>query len=63
MVVSDANREAMLQAAKPLMKWLAENTNPHCTAIVHAAHIEPLEGVATNSTLDFVHDGPGEIAA
>jgi hypothetical protein len=29
-------------------------------AIVHAAHIELLEGIATNGTLEFVDDGADE---
>jgi hypothetical protein len=29
-------------------------------AIVHAAHIELLEGIATNGTLEYVDDGANE---
>jgi hypothetical protein len=31
-------------------------------AIVHAADIELLEGIATNSTLEYVDDGANEAA-
>jgi len=60
MTITDQQSDEMLEAAKPLMKWLAENTNPHHAVIVHAAHIELLAGVATNGTLEFVEDGPDE---
>lgn len=48
----------MLEAAKPLMKWLADNTHPHMKVIVGPAHIELVEGLLTGSTLEFVDDGP-----
>jgi hypothetical protein len=37
MSITEKQRDEMLEAAKPLMKWLAENFHPHTTAIVHAA--------------------------
>jgi hypothetical protein len=55
MSITDKQRDEMLEAAKPLMRWLAENFNPHTMAIVHAAHIELLEGIATNGTLKYVN--------
>jgi hypothetical protein len=57
MSITEKQRDKMLEAAKPLMKWLAENFNPHTIAIVRAAHIELLEGIATNGTLEYVDDG------
>jgi hypothetical protein len=60
MSITEKQRDEMLEAAKPLMKWLAENFNPHTTAIVHAAHIELLEGLATNGTIEYVDDSNHE---
>jgi hypothetical protein len=60
MSITEKQRDEMLEAAKPLMRWLAENFNPHTTAIVHAAHIELLEGIATNGTLEYVDDDANE---
>ena len=44
----------MLEAEKPLMKWLADNMYPHAKAIVRPAHMELVEGILTSSILDFV---------
>jgi hypothetical protein len=60
MSITEKRREEMLEAAKPLMKWLAENFHPHTMAIVHASRIELLEGIATNSTLEYVDDRASE---
>ena len=60
MSITDKQRDEMLEAAKPLMKWLAENFNPHMMAIVHAADIELLEGIATSGTLEYVDDSNHE---
>jgi hypothetical protein len=32
------------------MKWIADNFNPHCKAIVGPAHVELVEGHATHGT-------------
>jgi hypothetical protein len=56
MTVSIKQQEEMLEAAKPLMKWIAENFNPHCKAIVGPADVELVEGLATHGTLEFVED-------
>jgi hypothetical protein len=62
MSITEKQREEMLEAAKPLMKWLAENFHPHTMAVVHAARIELLEGIATNGTLEYVDDGANQAA-
>jgi hypothetical protein len=60
MSITEKHRDEMLDAAKPLMRWLAENFHPHTMAIMHAVHIELLEGIATNSTLEYVDDGAND---
>lgn len=44
------------KAAEPLMKYLAENHNPHCTAIVTNSRAELVEGLMAFSSSKFVKD-------
>lgn len=46
----------MLEAAKPLMKWIAENAHPHTTAIVDSMSVTLMESVARSMTQGFVKD-------
>lgn len=46
MIITKTQQEAMLEAAKPLMQWIAETCHPHCVAHVEHNNIELLEGVA-----------------
>ena len=34
MTITEKQQEEMLEAAKPLIRWLNENCHPHCTARV-----------------------------
>lgn len=54
----DEWREAAsaLDAAKPLIKWLNDNHNPHTTAIVTTTGVEILAGIIAEKTTKFVHD-------
>lgn len=56
MTLSREKTKEMLEAAKPLIKWMNENCHPHYTSIVTATDIELLEGVATEGTLEFLRD-------
>lgn len=56
MIITEAQRQELLDAAKPLMKWLANNCHPHCHATVDAVRVELSEGVASESTTEFVKD-------
>lgn len=47
---------ALLEAAKPLIKYLAENHHPHIKAIVTSTEVEILEGLAINGTEEFLVD-------
>lgn len=42
------------EAAKPLMKWLAENVHPHHQAIVTSSHAELLESQIVAKTDEFL---------
>ncbi len=56
MIIGNEKAEEMLNAAKPLMKWLSENTHPHCEVKVTSTDAELLEGVARMKTEEFVQD-------
>lgn len=48
---------AFEKAARPLIKWLAENVHPHHTVIVTPTGAELLEGaLATGQILDYIKD-------
>lgn len=56
MTVTEEKKAQMLEAAKPLIKWMNENCHPHCTAHVDHCVVELTEGVATNRTDEFLRD-------
>lgn len=51
-----ATLEALLEAAKPLIKYLNDNYNPHVKAIVDSGSVEILEGIMLNRTEEFYKD-------
>ncbi len=53
---AEARNHSMLEAAKPLIKWMNENCHPHCTAHVDQTGVELTEGVATAQTAEFLRD-------
>ena len=48
--------EGFAKAAEPLMKFLAENYNPHAVAIINASGAELLTGELTHNTEKFLVD-------
>jgi len=56
MIITEKQSQEMLEAAKPLIKWMNENCHPHCTAHVDQMQIELTEGIATNKTDEFLKD-------
>jgi hypothetical protein len=50
------NNITLLQAAKPLIKYLNDNYHPMCTAIVTLTNVEILEGIECDNTNEFVKD-------
>lgn len=50
------DRESFEAAAKPLIKWLCDNTNPHATVIVTPTYAELLNGEMACRTTEFVRD-------
>lgn len=56
MTITEEQQLTMLEAAKPLIKWMNENCHPNCTALVDQMRIELVEGIATNATEEFMRD-------
>jgi len=56
MIITKEQTASMLEAAKPLMKWLSDNCHPHCTVIVDSGRVELVEGIATTMTDEFIKD-------
>lgn len=48
--------DAFQEAAKPLIKWLAENVHPHHQAIVTSTHADLLESQMVVETDEFLKD-------
>ena len=48
--------EKLLEAAKPLIKYLSENYHPHNICIVDSIGAEVLEGQAVVKTEEFLRD-------
>ncbi|WP_447885237.1 hypothetical protein [Serratia fonticola] len=53
---SAQRRNGFEEAAKPLIKWLAENVHPHHTVIVTSTNAELLEGSMSFPTDEFLKD-------
>ncbi|KNA29527.1 hypothetical protein ACO03_11535 [Pantoea ananatis] len=54
--MSDEKMKSFEEAAKPLIKWLAENEHPHHTAIITSVHAELLESKISFPTMEFIKD-------
>lgn len=48
--------KAFESAAKPLMKYLAENHNPHTSIILTSTECEIVEGIKSIVTTEFIKD-------
>ena len=55
--MSEQQKKEMEDAARPLIKYLAENHHPHVTAIVTSTSIELLEGLMNSPNItDYLAD-------
>ena len=50
------NNITLLEAAKPLIKYLNDNYHPMCTAIVTLTNVEILVGIECDNTDEFLKD-------
>jgi hypothetical protein len=49
--------EEFEKITRPLIKWLAENHNPHCAIVVTNTNAELIEGkMSTGEILDYIKD-------
>jgi hypothetical protein len=56
MARSEADKKSFEEAARPLIKWLAENANPHHTALVTNMKAELLSGEIVIRDESFLRD-------
>ncbi len=56
MTISDKQSAEMLEAAKPLLKWLNDNCHPHCRIIIDPDTVELVESAAVNKCSEFLRD-------
>jgi hypothetical protein len=56
MTLTPKQQSEMLEAAKPLIKWLNDNCHPHYEATVTTNSVELMEGIAGHKTDEFVKD-------
>jgi hypothetical protein len=54
MIITKEQNDEMLEAAKPLMKWLNENCHPHCTISIDQNTIKLVEDIACNKADEFL---------
>lgn len=60
MIITKQQADEMMEAAKPLMLWMANNCHPHCEARVDGVSVELFEGAARRETMEFVDRGISE---
>ena len=54
--LDNPTNEKLLEAAKPLIKYLNNNYHPHCKILVDQTTVEVLEGQAMVKTEEFLRD-------
>jgi hypothetical protein len=52
--VDDEKQRSFEEAAKPMIKWLAENVHPHHTVVVTSTHAELFTGQRVIHTEEFL---------
>lgn len=56
MILTKEQKEQFEEAARPLIKHLAENYHPHMTTIVTCGSAELMEGSMSVRTEDYIKD-------
>lgn len=63
MTLTKEQTDEMLEAAKPLMKWISDNcSHPHCAVTVEAGSVELVEGIAIRRTDEFIDNHDSDCA-
>ena len=55
-MMDDSARSAFEAAARPLIEWLAKNTNPHTSVVVTSNSAEMMEGHLLVKTDEYLQD-------
>jgi len=55
-MITKKQMDELLEASKPLIKWLNNNCHPHCSVIVDCSTAELVEGLAMVKTEEFIKD-------
>ena len=53
---AQAKLDSLLEVAKPVVKWLNDNANPHATVIIDTGHVELLSGEMGAPVEEFWRD-------
>lgn len=56
MIFTEEQRKELEEVAKPVVKWLCENSHPHVKIIIEPTSIEIVEESARIVTHEFVKD-------
>ena len=56
MILTEIQRSNMKEAAKPLVKWLNENCNPHVRVIVGYDAAQVIEDITSVGIEEFIQD-------
>ena len=52
----EEKQKSFEEVAKPLIKWLCENANPHCSVIITSTHAELVSGEMAVNTNEYLVD-------
>jgi len=55
-MINEKQQQETLEAAKPLIKWLADNINPHAHIVVTSTSVELMQSIACENTNKFIKD-------
>jgi len=56
MTMTEAQRKELMEAAKPLMKWLCDNVHPHVEVRVDMTDVTVAEHVFHDRNEEFIKD-------
>jgi hypothetical protein len=56
MILTEQQRKAFEEAARPMMEYLGKNHHPHVTVIIDNGRAEILESSASITTEDYIPD-------
>lgn len=57
MNLTEDQREEFIEGSRLMIKWLNENTHPHCSIIITSTDAELVEGVcATGLVTEYLED-------